>query len=62
MLILVGVTVLAHRNRSLEETTSYLIEGFQFGFKVFGSVIPITMGAYPCCSHMRSKSVRAGQT
>lgn len=46
LLILIGVTVLAHRNRSLEETTSYLIEGFQFGFRVFGPVIPIAAFFY----------------
>ncbi|MFC0335555.1 hypothetical protein ACFOLF_04970 [Paenibacillus sepulcri] len=46
VLILIGVTMLAHRNRGLEETTSYLIEGFQFGFKVFGPVIPIAAFFY----------------
>lgn len=46
VLILIGVTMLAHRNRGLEETTSYLIEGFQFGFRVFGPVIPIAAFFY----------------
>nr|WP_255570544.1 hypothetical protein [Cohnella sp. CFH 77786] len=46
VLILIGVTLLAHRNRGLEETTSYLIEGFQFGFRVFGPVIPIAAFFY----------------
>lgn len=41
VLILIGVTLLAHRNRGLEKVTSYLIEGLTFGFKVFGPVIPI---------------------
>lgn len=46
VLILIGVTMLAHRNRGLEETTSYLIEGLQFGFRVFGPVIPIAAFFY----------------
>ncbi|BBH20934.1 membrane protein [Paenibacillus baekrokdamisoli] len=44
--ILIVVTMLAHRNQGLEQTTSYLIEGFQFGFKVFGPVIPIAAFFY----------------
>ncbi|MEK8129220.1 hypothetical protein WMW72_15040 [Paenibacillus filicis] len=46
VLILMGVTLLAHRNQGLEQTTTYLIEGFQFGFKVFGPVIPIAAFFY----------------
>lgn len=46
VLILIGVTMIAHRNRGLEETTSYMIEGFQFGFRVFGPVIPIAAFFY----------------
>ncbi len=46
VLILIGVTLIAHRNRGLEETTSYLVEGFQFGFRVFGPVIPIAAFFY----------------
>lgn len=46
MLILIVVTLLAHRNRGLEQTTAYLVEGFQFGFKVFGPVIPIAAFFY----------------
>jgi hypothetical protein len=46
VLILIGVTMLAHRNKGLEETTSYLIEGLQFGFRVFGPVIPIAAFFY----------------
>lgn len=38
--ILIVVTLLAHRHRGLEKVTSYLIDGFVFGFKVFGPVIP----------------------
>src|SRR5690606_25215969 len=44
--ILVAVTLLAHRNKGLEEVTSYIIEGLQFGFKVFGPVIPIAAFFY----------------
>ncbi|MDR6881105.1 hypothetical protein [Bacillus sp. 3255] len=44
--ILIGVTLLAHRGHGLEQTTSYLIEGFVFGFKVFGPVIPIAAFFY----------------
>lgn len=44
--ILIAVTLLAHRNQGLERTTGYLIEGFQFGFKVFGPVIPIAAFFY----------------
>ncbi|MFB9329642.1 hypothetical protein ACFFSY_27205 [Paenibacillus aurantiacus] len=46
VLILAAVTLLAHRNKGLEQTTAYLIEGFQFGFKVFGPVIPIAAFFY----------------
>lgn len=46
VIILIGVTMIAHRNKGLEETTSYLIEGFQFGFRVFGPVIPIAAFFY----------------
>lgn len=46
VIILIIVTMIAHRNKGLEETTSYLIEGFQFGFRVFGPVIPIAAFFY----------------
>ncbi|MED4354994.1 hypothetical protein P9265_22240 [Schinkia azotoformans] len=44
--ILLLISLLAHKNNGLEETTSYLIEGFQFGFRVFGPVIPIAAFFY----------------
>jgi hypothetical protein len=44
--ILLLITMVSHRNKGLEKTTSYLIEGFQFGFKVFGPVIPIAAFFY----------------
>ncbi len=46
VLILIAVTLLAHRNKGLEKVTSYLIDGFVFGFKVFGPVIPIAAFFY----------------
>ncbi|WP_307398777.1 hypothetical protein [Paenibacillus anaericanus] len=46
VLILITVTLMAHRNQGLEKITSYLIDGFVFGFKVFGPVIPIAAFFY----------------
>lgn len=46
VLILIAVTLMAHRNQGLEKITSYLIDGFVFGFKVFGPVIPIAAFFY----------------
>lgn len=44
--ILLVLSVVAHKKQGLEKTTSYLIQGFQFGFKVFGPVIPIAAFFY----------------
>ncbi|KJS23662.1 MAG: membrane protein [Clostridiaceae bacterium BRH_c20a] len=44
--ILILIALLAHRNEGLEKITAYLIEGFQFGFRVFGPVIPIAAFFY----------------
>lgn len=46
LLILVGITLFAHKGAGLEKVTAHLIEGFQFGFKVFGPVIPIAAFFY----------------
>ncbi|TWD93614.1 hypothetical protein FB550_11451 [Neobacillus bataviensis] len=46
ILILLLITIMSHKNEGLEKTTQYLIEGFQFGFKVFGPVIPIAAFFY----------------
>ena len=46
ILILILITLISHRNKGLEQTTHYLVEGFQFGFKVFGPVIPIAAFFY----------------
>lgn len=44
--ILILITVTSYKSKGLEQTTNYLIEGFQFGFKVFGPVIPIAAFFY----------------
>ncbi len=46
MIILLISALLAHKGTGLEKTTDYLIQGFQFGFKVFGPVIPIAAFFY----------------
>lgn len=46
IIILIAITLFSHKNKGLEKTTDYLIEGFQFGFKVFGPVIPIAAFFY----------------
>ncbi|MCU6707235.1 hypothetical protein M6D81_00820 [Paenibacillus sp. J5C_2022] len=46
IIIMLLVTMLTHRGRGLERTTAYLIEGFLFGFRVFGPVIPIAAFFY----------------
>jgi len=40
------VTMLSHKKEGLSKITSYLLDGFQFGFKVFGPVIPIAAFFY----------------
>ncbi|MFC7391688.1 hypothetical protein [Scopulibacillus cellulosilyticus] len=44
--LLMIISLCAHKNEGLEKITSYLIEGLQFGFKVFGPVIPIAAFFY----------------
>lgn len=44
--ILLVLSLVAHKKEGLDKTTSYLIQGFQFGFKVFGPVIPIAAFFY----------------
>lgn len=44
--ILVVLSMMAHKKKGLEKITEYLIEGFQFGFKIFGPVIPIAAFFY----------------
>ncbi|ANB61263.1 hypothetical protein [Anoxybacteroides amylolyticum] len=44
--ILILLSIFAHQRSSFEKITNYLIEGFQFGFKIFGPVIPIAAFFY----------------
>jgi hypothetical protein len=44
--ILSLLSVTAYKKKSLEQITDLLIQGFQFGFKVFGPVIPIAAFFY----------------
>ena len=44
--ILALIALLAHRNQGLEKITTYFIDGFKFGFTVFGPVIPIAAFFY----------------
>ena len=44
--ILLILSLIAHKQQGLEQITNYLIQGFQFGFKVFGPVIPIAAFFY----------------
>ncbi|NGQ95742.1 hypothetical protein G3578_11310 [Brevibacillus sp. SYP-B805] len=46
LLILLVVALFAHKRNGPEQVTQYLIKGFQFGFKVFGPVIPIAAFFY----------------
>lgn len=46
LFILILITSFTYRKRSLEKITSRFIEGLQFGFKVFGPVIPIAAFFY----------------
>jgi TRAP-type C4-dicarboxylate transport system permease large subunit len=46
LFILILVTFFTHKKRSLENITTRFIEGLQFGFRVFGPVIPIAAFFY----------------
>lgn len=46
VLILAALSMLVHKNNGPEKITKYFIEGLQFGFKVFGPVIPIAAFFY----------------
>ncbi|MEI7024271.1 hypothetical protein [Paenibacillus sp. y28] len=46
LVILLAVSLLAHRGNGWSKATSYVVDGFQFGFKVFGPVIPIAAFFY----------------
>jgi len=40
------ISIKAYKKASLDKITRYLVEGFQFGFKVFGIVVPIAAFFY----------------
>ncbi|WP_421384082.1 hypothetical protein ACOJQI_05885 [Bacillus salacetis] len=44
--ILLIISLAGYKAKGLEQTTSFIIDGFQFGFKVFGPVIPIAAFFY----------------
>ena len=44
--ILLLLCMITYKKKGLEQTTSYFIKGFQFGFRVFGPVIPIAAFFY----------------
>ena len=46
ILIMLLISMMTHRGKGLEKVTGYLIDGFLFGFKVFGPVIPIAAFFY----------------
>jgi TRAP-type C4-dicarboxylate transport system permease large subunit len=46
VLILILISLVGYKGKGLEKTTTFLIDGFQFGFKVFGPVIPIAAFFY----------------
>lgn len=46
LLLMLLISLAIHRSRGLEEATSYLTDGFLFGFKVFSPVIPIAAFFY----------------
>ncbi len=46
IVILLLISLAAFKGKGLEKTTSFMIDGFQFGFKVFGPVIPIAAFFY----------------
>ncbi len=44
--ILIITSIIVHKNKSLEKITEYLVEGFKFGFQIFGPIIPIAAFFY----------------
>jgi hypothetical protein len=54
IIILIFTSAAVHKQHALEKTTKYLIEGLQFGFRVFGPVIPIAAFFYLGGSHFQA--------
>ena len=46
VVILLILCLTAYKKKGLEQSTNYFIKGFQFGFRVFGPVIPIAAFFY----------------
>lgn len=46
LLLMLLIALAAHGNKALEQTTSYMTDGFLFGFKIFSPVIPIAAFFY----------------
>ncbi|MFL0194801.1 hypothetical protein ACJDU8_04320 [Clostridium sp. WILCCON 0269] len=46
LFILSFISIIAYGKKSLEKITTHIVEGLQFGFKVFGVVIPIAAFFY----------------
>lgn len=46
LLLMLVISMSVHRSKGLEEATSYLTDGFLFGFRIFGPVIPIAAFFY----------------
>ncbi|WP_407671624.1 hypothetical protein [Paenibacillus guangzhouensis] len=46
LLLLLLICLFAHGNRGLEQSTTDMVDGFLFGFRVFGPVIPIAAFFY----------------
>ncbi|MCS7464942.1 hypothetical protein N0M98_33205 [Paenibacillus doosanensis] len=46
LFIMLAISMAAHKQRGLEKSADYLVEGLQFGIKIFGPVIPIAAFFY----------------
>lgn len=44
--ILILISMFTYKNKGMEQITEFLITGFQFGFRIFGPVIPIAAFFY----------------
>ncbi|MDF2935534.1 MAG: rane protein [Paenibacillaceae bacterium] len=46
LLLMLLISLAVHRKQGLEEATTYMTDGFLFGFRIFGPVIPIAAFFY----------------
>jgi len=44
--ILIIISIITHKGKSLEKITGYFVEGLKFGFQIFGPIIPIAAFFY----------------